>query len=75
MAVDPTNDTGAYVPTKAPDTAQPAEEKKSQGDPRLHPGGAQGSPASPGMDGLDRDTVPSGAVRPEQLDYGARIKP
>ena len=75
MAVDPKHDTGAYAPTKAPDTGEHAEEKKSQPDSRLRPGGAQGSPVPAGMEGLDRDTVPNEAVRPEQLDYGARVKP
>jgi hypothetical protein len=75
MAVDPKNDTGAYAPTKAPDTREHAEEKKSQRDSRLTPGGKHGSPASTGMDALDRDEVPSRATRSEQLQMGERVKP
>jgi hypothetical protein len=77
MAVDPKNDTGAYSPTKSPspDTRDHAEEKTSQSDPRLHPGGAHGSPMATGMEGLDRDTVPNQATRSEQLQMGERIKP
>ena len=75
MAIDPKNDTGAYAPTKSPETREHAEEKKSQPDSRLIPGGRQGSPMPTGMEGLDRDTVPNGAERPEQLDVGERIKP
>ena len=74
MATDG-NDTGAYAPTKSPDTREHAEEKKSQPDSRLTPGGSQGSPMPTGMEGLDRDTVPNRAVRPEQMDMGDRIKP
>ena len=36
MAVDPKNDTGAYAPTKAPETSDHAEERKSEPDSRLH---------------------------------------
>ena len=75
MAVDPKNDTGAYAPTKAPETSDHAEERKSEPDSRLHPGGAHGSPMPTGMEGLDRADVPSEALRPEQLDVGERIKP
>ena len=75
MAVDPTDDTGAYAPAKAPETKDHAEEKKSQPDTRLHPGGAHGSPMPSGMEGLDRGDVPSEALRPEQLQRGERIKP
>jgi len=75
MAVDPKNDTGAYAPTKAPETSNQAEEKESQPDSRLIPGGAQGSPVATGMDALDRDQVPSQATRSEQLRIGERIKP
>ena len=75
MAVDPKNDTGAYSPTKAPETKEHAEEKVSQPDSRLHPGGAHGSPVSTGMDALDRKAVPSEARRSDQLDMGERFKP
>jgi hypothetical protein len=75
MAVDPRNDTAAYAPTKSPDTTEHAEEKTSQPDPRLHPGGAHGSPMPTGMEGLDRDDVPNQATGSEQLRTGERIKP
>ena len=75
MAVDSKNDTGAYAPTKAPETSQHAEEKETQPDSRLIPGGAHGSPVATGMDALDRDQVPSEATRSEQLRMGERIKP
>jgi hypothetical protein len=74
MSVDK-NDTSSYAPSKAPETSEHAEEKKSQADTRLHPGGAHGTPMPTGMEGLDRDTVPNEAVRPEQMDSGTRIKP
>jgi hypothetical protein len=75
MAVDPKNDTAAYAPTKSADTKEHAEEKTSQPDPRLHPGGAHGSPMPTGMEGLDRDDVPNQATRSEQLQTGERLKP
>ncbi len=75
MAIDPRNDTAAHAPTKAPETKDHAEEEKSQPDPRLHPGGAHGSPMPTGMEGLDRADVPSEALRPEQLQMGERITP
>ena len=53
MAVEK-NDTGAYAPTKAPETKEHAEEKQSQRDMRLIPGGAHGSPKPTGMEGLER---------------------
>jgi hypothetical protein len=75
MAVHPKNDTSAYAPTTAPETSDHAEEKKSQPDTRLHPGGAHGTPMPTGMEALDRDEVPSKAMRSEQLQMGERIKP
>ena len=75
MAVDPKHDTSAYAPTKAPETSKHAEERETQPDARLIPGGAHGSPAAIGMDALDRDQVPSEATRSEQLCMGERIKP
>ena len=75
MAIDPKTDTGAYAPTKAPDTRKHAEEKETQPDPRLKPGGAHRSPVATGMDALDRDDVPNEATRSEQLRVGERIKP
>ena len=53
MAVEK-NDTGAYAPTKAPETKEHAEEKQSQPDTRLIPGGAHGSAKPTGMEGLER---------------------
>lgn len=75
MAADAKNDTGAYAPTKSPETREHAEEEQSQPDSRLHPGGAQGSPMPTGMEGLNRDDVPSGATRSDQIQMGERIKP
>ena len=75
MAVDPKSDTSAYAPTKAPETAKHAEEKETQPDSRLTPGGAHGSPFATGMNALYRDQVPSEATRSEQLQMGEYIKP
>jgi hypothetical protein len=75
MADDPKNDTGAYAPTKAPETREHAEEKKTEPDSRLKPGGAHGSPVPTGMDALDRDQVPNNATKSEQLRMGERVKP
>jgi hypothetical protein len=75
MAVDPKTDTGVGAPTKAPETSTHAEEKETQPDPRLIPGGPHRSPVATGMDALDRDQVPSHATRSEQLQMGERIKP
>lgn len=72
---DPKTDTGAYAPTKAPDTSEHAEEKKTQPDARLHPGGAHGTAMPTGMEALDRDQVPSQATKSEQLQMGERLKP
>ena len=51
---DEKSDTGAYAPTKAPETKEHAEEKQSQPDTRLIPGGAHGSSKPTGMEGLER---------------------
>jgi hypothetical protein len=60
------SDPADYSSTKAPETRQEAEERQSQDDTRLHPGGAHPSPHDPGMSSLDRDVTPSGgrSVRP-----------
>lgn len=64
-------DTSEYSSTKAPETREHADEKAgNMEDPRLLPGGARGSRAPQGMDALDRDTVPSGAADPHQIDSG-----
>lgn len=56
-------DTGEYSPTKAPETAEYAEERDPAVDSRLMPGGAEPrSPTQQGMAGLDRDDVPGGAM-------------
>lgn len=75
MAEESRKDTGAYSPSKSPETAEHAEEKQSQPDMRLHPGGTHGTPMPTGMEGLSRDDVPSQANRSEQLQMGERIKP
>jgi hypothetical protein len=52
---DPTD----YSSTKAPETQAEAEEKHAHpSDARLHPGGAHGAAADPGMSSLDDATVP-----------------
>lgn len=56
-------DTSEYSSTKAPETAEHAEERDPNVDPRLIPGGAEPrSDTQQGMAGLDRDDVPGGAV-------------
>jgi hypothetical protein len=75
MADDAKTDTGEYAPTKAPETREHAEEKATQPDSRLKPGGAHGSPVTIGMDALDRDQVPNNATKSEQLRMGDRVKP
>jgi hypothetical protein len=54
------SDVTDYSPTKAPDTQAAAEDRADgPADPRLHPGGAHGAPADPGMSSLDEAAVPS----------------
>jgi hypothetical protein len=66
------SDATDYSSTVAPDTKQHAEERaRDTGDPRLHPGGAHGSPTDPGMSSLDRDTAPHGGQSTGQQDIGA----
>lgn len=74
MAPDSKSDTGEYAPTKAPETREHAEEKETQPDSRLIPGGAHGSPVATGMDALYRDQVPNRATRSEQLRMGERVR-
>lgn len=64
------DDTAEYSASKAPETRQHAEERDAHVDPRLIPGGAHGSHADVGMSGMDRETVPSRALKPEERDYG-----
>ena len=63
-------DTSEYSSTKAPETRQEAEEKVSQPDPRLIPGGAEPrTPSQQGMAGLERDDVPGHASDTGQTRY------
>lgn len=56
-----TPDTSDYAPTKAPDTAEHAEERDPAVDPRLMPGGAEPRTDTPqGIEGLDRQQLPGG---------------
>jgi hypothetical protein len=63
-------DTTAYSASKAPETRREADERESARDPRLIPGGRRGSGAAIGISAMSRDQVPSGALRPEQEDFG-----
>lgn len=63
-------DTSEYAPSKAPETRDEAEEKVSQPDPRLLPGGAEPKTHSQqGMAGLERDDVPNRATDTGQTRY------
>ena len=54
------SDATDYSSTKAPETQAAAENRTDDpADTRLHPGGAHGAPADPGMSSLNEDTVPS----------------
>jgi hypothetical protein len=54
------SDATDYSSTKAPETQAAAENRTDDPvDPRLHPGGAHGSPADPGMSSLDEEAMPS----------------
>jgi hypothetical protein len=65
------SDATDYSSTQAPETAKAAEGHEAPGgDSRLWPGGAHGTAVDPGMSSLDRDAVPSGAVRPGEQDFG-----
>ena len=66
MATDPKEGTSAYSATKAPDTRDHAEEKKTVRDERLQPGGAHAAPVAQGMAALERDEVPSRALKDEK---------
>lgn len=53
------SDATDYSSTKAPETRAEAEEQHPHpGDHRLHPGGATGTAADPGMSSLDRRMLP-----------------
>lgn len=63
-------DTSEYSGSKAPETRAEAEERVSQPDPRLLPGGAEPKThTDQGMAGLDRDTVPNQATDTGQTRY------
>ena len=63
-------DTSEYAPSKAPETRDEAEERVSQPDSRLIPGGAEPrTDSAQGMAGLDRETVPNGATDTGQTRY------
>ena len=54
------SDATDYSSTKAPETQAAAENRADDpGDMRLHPGGAHGAPADPGMSSLDENDLPS----------------
>ena len=73
MAEHKKDDTSEYSSSKAPDTREHAEEKKSRPDDRLTPGGSLGTPGPTGMSALDRQEVPNEA-RPDEKKHGrARI--
>jgi hypothetical protein len=57
-----------YSASKAPETQQAAIGRVSPPDTRLIPGGAHGSAADVGMSGMNREDVPSGAAKPDQLN-------
>jgi hypothetical protein len=64
------SDATDYSSTKAPETREHAEERDPHpSDPRLHPGGAHGAKADPGMSSLDRDEASSGGESSGQADY------
>ena len=54
------SDATDYSSTKAPETQAAADgEADGPADQRLHPGGAHGAHADPGMSSLDEDAMPS----------------
>jgi hypothetical protein len=57
-----------YSASKAPETRRAVVGRVSPEDPRLIPGGAHGSAADVGMSGMNREDVPSGAAKPDQLN-------
>jgi hypothetical protein len=66
------SDATDYSASKAPETRKEAEEEHPHpSDNRLHPGGAHGAAADPGMSSLDRDKHPTGARSPGQQDFGS----
>jgi hypothetical protein len=56
-------DTSEYSSTKAPETRAEAEERETQPDSRLIPGGAEPRATNdPGMSSLDRGNLPNSAT-------------
>ena len=55
----------------APEIQNAAEQYELSGDPRLHPGGAHGSPTDPGMSSLNHDQQPAGASGMRMEDFGS----
>jgi hypothetical protein len=63
-------DTSDYSPTKAPETAEHAEERDPVVDSRLIPGGAEPRTHTPqGMEGLDRKQLPGGDADSATTDH------
>lgn len=63
-------DTSEYSSSKAPETAEHAEEKDPVVDSRLIPGGAEPrTDSAQGMAGLDREAVPDHATDTVQTRY------
>jgi hypothetical protein len=66
------SDATDYSSSTAPETKQEAEETQPKAsDARLHPGGAMGVSADPGMSSLDRDAPPQGGKATRQQDVGS----
>jgi hypothetical protein len=65
-----TPDTSEHSASKAPETQAAAEERETQPDPRLIPGGAHGAHVDVGMSAMDRDRVPNHADNPGLTNYG-----
>jgi hypothetical protein len=53
-----------------PNDTHEAEYSEAPHDPRLIPGGARGAHVDVGMSSIDRDHVPSQAVRPTVEHFG-----
>lgn len=64
------SDATDYSSTQAPETRKEAEERHpDHEDMRLHPGGAHGAKADPGMSSLYREEALSGGESSGQADY------
>ena len=60
------DDTSEYSSSKAPETSEHAEERKTKVDERLNPGGPLGTPDPTGMSALDREQVPNRGLPDEK---------